>query len=63
MAKAYTTADTKTNFGWTLWGDVIDFMEENVDPDEIYDPETLLECLRENHGGLLEEEFENWSHE
>ena len=59
MPKAYILQSTYDSFGRVVLPEVIEFIEGSMDPDEIFQPEKLLECLVDNHITLLEEAKED----
>lgn len=63
MAKAYILQATYDAFGRVILPEVLGFIEDDMEPDEIYQPERLLECLLDHHRDLLDEEFERWKEE
>lgn len=59
MAKAYTLQATYDSFGRVMLPEVVNFMVDDMEPDEIYEPERLLECLIDHHLDLLQEAVED----
>jgi hypothetical protein len=59
MAKSYTLPSTYAAFGRVVMPEVFEFIEDSVEPDEIWEPEHLLDHLIQHHRDLLQEAVED----
>ena len=55
MPKTHIPHGTLDSFGRVMLPEVLRFIEEDMDPDEVYEPERLLKCLLDYHLDLLQE--------